>query len=326
VVPDLAQHLIPLLRELGADESLWKPESCATATPIVSMARTVTANLPLGDLKRAPTRDLWELHDTLCRSLRSSSVRFSPHLPDTTSLLDLKVELAERLLSNCGLCIRRCGVDRLQGETGYCRLGRTVQVGAYAMLYNEGSFVGSPTFSVFIRGCSLRCSYCYRPEDWDPDSHLEMDTQDLASLLDSAATSGARSWHFLGGNPDSSLPEILRALSHANHSLPVVWNSALVLSAEAMKILKEIVDVWVCDFKFGNDQCARLLAGCSDYIAVICRNLEVLRAHPWVVVRHTAVPGHEVCCTARVRDVLTHEFPQFSFVERPAHIFRRWQR
>ena len=318
VVPDLAEHLIPLLRQLGADESLWKQEACAAVTPILSVTRTVATDLPLSDLKKAPTRDLWDLHDSLCHS--SVSAQAHSRSPNVTSLLDLKVELAERLLSNCGLCHRRCGVDRLRGEAGFCGLGRTLQVGAYAMLYNEGPFVGAPTFAVFVRGCSLRCFYCYRSQDLLPDRHMEMDPPDLASLLDTVTEAGAQSWHFLGGNPDSSLLGILHALVHAKHSLPVVWNSAIVLSVEAMKILKGVVDVWVCDFKFGNDLCAELLSQTPEYVAVVRRNLELLYGEPWVVVRHATVPKHEACCTIRVREVLTKEFPEFYYVERPAHV------
>lgn len=318
VVPDLAEHLIPLLRKVGADESLWKQEACAAVTPILSVTRMVATDLPLSELKKAPTRDLWDLHDSLCHS--SVSAQAHSRSPNVTSLLDLKVELAARLLSNCGLCHRRCGVDRLRGEAGFCGLGRTLQVGAYAMLYNEGPFVGAPTFAVFVRGCSLRCFYCYRSQDLLPDRCLEMDMQDLARLLDSAAGTGARSWHFLGGNPDSSLPGILQALAYARRNLPVVWNSAIVLSAEAMRLLKGVVDVWVCDFKFGNDLCARRLAGAPGYVAVVRQNMEALRQEPWVVVRHVTTPGHEGCCTGTVREVLAHEFPKFRYMERPAHV------
>jgi len=34
------------------------------------------------------------------------------------SFLDLKVELARRVMGGCVFCVRRCGVDRLSGERG----------------------------------------------------------------------------------------------------------------------------------------------------------------------------------------------------------------
>lgn len=147
-----------------------------------------------------------------------------------------------------------------------------------------------------------------------------MDAASLAALLDRAAEARAKSWQFLGGNPDSSVPGILAALSRTAGSLPVIWNTAMVLSPQAMKLLRGIVDVWVCDFKFGNDLCAENLAGCVGYMKAVRRNLESLRDDPRVVVRHTTIPGHNECCARRVRDIVTNEFPEFRYVEQPVHL------
>ena len=133
-------------------------------------------------------------------------------------------------------------------------------------------------------------------------------------------TAAARSWHFLGGNPDESLPAILQALALTQRSLPLVWNSALMLTPDALELLKGVVDIWLPDFKFGNDSCALLVGQIDGYTRVITRNLLALRGQPWVVVRHMTMPEHAECCTeavtAFVRDRLSgfrfHTFPCYS--------------
>lgn len=299
VVPDLAEPLIPFLESTGTDPALWRTEPCAVARPTLESCRLVNIGITRDQLLQSPPDQLWRLH-SLCVGWLAESSAPPARTPDEVSLLDLKLELAHRLLSPCVLCERRCNVNRVAGETGFCGLGAGVQVGAYSMLYNEGPLVGAPTFGVFVRGCSLRCAFCYRPDELKAKGRAEISAAELAAILDHAADSGARSWHFLGGNPDESLPAILQALSLAQRSLPLVWNSALMLIPEALELLKGIVDIWLPDFKFGNDACAQRVGQVDDYTHVITRNLLALRGQPWVVVRHMAMPDHAECCTEQV--------------------------
>jgi putative pyruvate formate lyase activating enzyme len=164
------------------------------------------------------------------------------------------------------------------------------------MLYNEGPFIGQPNFGVYVKGCSLRCRFCYRADDLQPRGAPTTRAGALAIILDAASDAGAESWHFLGGNPDESLVGILEALRMTQSIRPIVWNSALYLTPEALKLLKGLVDVWVPDLKFRTDQCARELAGISRYSSVIRRNLLALADERFLVVRHMSYPGHEHCC------------------------------
>ena len=312
VVPDLAEPLIPFLESTGADPTLWREEPCAVERPILISCRLYNTCITRDQLLHLPSDLLWQLH-TLSVSRLAEAAGPPATTSDQASLLDLKMELAHRLLSPCVLCERRCSVSRANGETGFCGLGTGVQVAAYSMLYNEGPLVGAPTFSVFVRGCSLRCTFCYRPDELKAKGRVEMSAVELASILDHAADNGAQSWHFLGGNPDESLPAILQALSLAKRSLPLVWNSALMLIPEALELLKGVVDIWLPDFKFGNDACAQRIAQIDDYGRVITRNLLALRGQPWVVVRHMTMPDHAACCTEVVKAFVREQLPAFRF-------------
>jgi len=242
-----------------------------------------------------------------------------PRLAGKASLFDVKIELSRRLLAPCRLCERRCPVDRLKGETGFCGLGSGIQLGAYSMLYNEGPLVGAPTFAVFVRGCSLRCTFCYRPDELRARGRPEATAEELAEILELAARRGAESWHFLGGNPDESLPSILQALALTQSARPVVWNSALMLTPQAVDLLKGVVDIWLPDFKFGNDLCAREIAGIDGYTDILFRNLDLLRDQMNVVVRHMVMPYHRECCTEAVRAFVQQNHPAFLFHDFPVH-------
>jgi putative pyruvate formate lyase activating enzyme len=321
VVPDLAESLIPLLRESGGDEVLWQERPCVVAAPILETCRGVQTDVPRSSLKGEPTARLWRTHTAAILNLETAATDCQPmgRASNAASLLDIKIELATRLLEPCLLCERRCGVNRFAGEVGFCGLTDALQVASYAMLYNEGPLVGAPTFAVFVRGCSLRCSFCYRPDELRAKGREAMPPTELAEILNHAADNGARSWHFLGGNPDESLPGVLCALAMTSRSLPIVWNSALMLAPEGIELLKGVVDIWLPDFKFGNDTCAQRIAGIDNYLTIIMRNLRTLTDQDHVVVRHMEMSGHYGCCTKPVRQFVEQSLPGIHLHTFPCH-------
>ncbi|MDP3104083.1 MAG: radical SAM protein, partial [Candidatus Methanoperedens sp.] len=74
----------------------------------------------------SPLPELRGLHDNAMKSFRESMECISSMhdlpLPAASSLLDLKVEIANKILENCHFCERRCGANRKKKQTGYCRM------------------------------------------------------------------------------------------------------------------------------------------------------------------------------------------------------------
>ena len=309
VAPDLAVPLLPIIQAVAEDDALPSIEriACAAKNPKLARTKLAATHHSVATLRSLPTFELWSIHGT---ALRQSSCNDSFR---GASLLDIKVELGLRILQRCTLCEHRCHVDRTVGQTGFCQLTEGVGVAGYTLLYNEGPLVGQPTFGMFLKGCSLRCRFCYRPEDLQARNHPQLPPEHIASILDQAADAGAESWHFLGGNPDESLVGVLQALRATTFNLPVVWNSALYLSREGIELLKGVVDVWLPDFKFGNNDCARRESGVSNYFWIIQRNLLALAREDLVVIRHMSQPGHESCCQAVVVNWIAEHMPQATF-------------
>ena len=106
---------------------------------------------------------------------------------------------------------------------------------------------------------------------------------------------------FLGGNPDQSVLGILEALQYTKSDMPVIWNTAMWSTPETLSILREIIDIWIIDFKFGNNECAWRESSVSNYVDVITRNLELLKDEAFVIVRHGVQAGHFDCCTMPIK-------------------------
>lgn len=67
-----------------------------------------------------------------------------------------------------------------------------------------------------------------------------------------------------------------------------------------MDLLMGLVDVWLPDWKYGNNKCAERLSKVKNYVEVISRNHELAFNSGEVVIRHLVLPNHFDCCTAPI--------------------------
>ena len=253
-----------------------------------------------GNLAELGTDELWALHD-------------HPSPGRGKSLLDLKIELADRMLRKCALCERRCGVDRTAGETGFCGVGGESRCFFEQILWGEEEPL-IPSHEVFFSGCNMRCRYCYSWEAvLDPAMGKPLVPEELAGLADSRRREGAANLNLIGGEPTVSLPGILKVLKHINCPTAVVWNSNFFMSEEAMKLLNGIVDLYVGDFRFGNDQCASEIAATDGYFEAAARNFELAARSGAVIIRHLVMPGHVECCLRPIAEWMAAHLPGVPF-------------
>lgn len=259
------------------------------SAPRLLATRTRAGGLPLTELPARSLDDLWRAHD---------ATRADDHslLPGEASLLDLKAEIARRLLVSCDLCAHRCHVDRTRGERGRCGLGTAVSVyEAYVHIAEEPPI--NPAFNVSLRGCGLRCRYCQQGEALSPCA--PPDEALAPSLWPEIERSGARSLVFIGGNPTESLPGVLDFLraAPAGLRLPIGWNCGGFDAVHAIRLLDGVCDVYVPDFKYGDDGCAAALSGAPGYVANATSVVqEMCRQDVPVYVRLLVLPGHRDCC------------------------------
>lgn len=222
--------------------------------------------------------------------------------------LAAKIRAAWRVLESCELCERKCGAERLSGEVGECRAPLGLSVSSTFEHRGEESFF-VPSFTVFFYSCTFHCKFCQNHEISQVDdvpAHGFMSEIELARRIDAHAY--CRNVNFVGGEPTPYLPFVLRTLDEVSADVPVVWNSNFYQSERAMRLLSGVIDVYLSDFKFGNDRCAQSLSGISGYWATVSRNHVSAFADAELVVRHLVMPGHIECCTKPVLGFLAEHF------------------
>jgi len=232
-----------------------------------------------------------------------------PRLPNRSERARSRIETARLALAECRLCAHHCGVNRLAGERGLCRAGAGTRLfQAQAEVSDELELV--PTFAIALRGCDLRCAFCITgAESWNPRAGEPVDPFALAMKAQAALDDGARTVMILGGEPTIHLPTVLEIVAGLPDNAKLVWKTNAHGSVQARELLDGLFDVWLADYKFGNDSCAERLARVSDYTRVVQENLLWANEHSELIVRHLVMPGHVDCCWAPVARWLAENLP-----------------
>ncbi len=168
----------------------------------------------------------------------------------------------------CDLCPHDCGVNRLAGETGVCRAGRLPRIASANIHYGEEPPISGTRGSgtIFLSGCSLHCRFCQNFPISQSGNGNDMTTRDLAAKLMKLQAQGAHNINFV--TPTHFLPQILAALFLAiprGFKLPIVWNSSGYERVDALKLLDGIVDIFLPDMKYAEDEEAVRLSAAPGY-------------------------------------------------------------
>jgi putative pyruvate formate lyase activating enzyme len=216
---------------------------------------------------------------------------------------------ARSMLANCHFCAHHCGVNRLNGPAGLCHAGDSARFfSAQVEVSDELELI--PTFAVALSGCDLRCDFCITGKSsWNPTAGVGLDIAAMAARARRALADGARTVMVLGGEPTIHLPAALELVAALPEDARLIWKTNAHGSAEARDLLDGMFDVWLADYKFGNDACARRLAKVSDYTNIVRENLLWAHSHSDLIVRHLIMPGHVDCCWRPVAEWLAENLP-----------------
>ena len=77
-----------------------------------------------------------------------------------------------------------------------------------------------------------------------------------------------------------------------------------------MEILKDVVDIWLPDFKWGNDRCAVRYSRVTRYFEVVSRNHIIAHDAADIIIRHLVIPGHISCCTRPILEWVAEHCPR----------------
>jgi putative pyruvate formate lyase activating enzyme len=251
------------------------------------------------ELKKDVTMDaLWAAHAEGMKQFNTIDLSKVPLPVKDTSLLDLKLGIARKILESCILCERRCEVDRTSGQKGTCGVIGSRISSEFLHIGEEPELVPSHTW--FFSGCTFKCVFC---QNWDISQDASVgrsiSPKKVAKTIDVKC---GRNVNWVGGDPTSNLPFILEVLGHLDTNISQVWNSNMYLTEESMRLLDGIIDVYLTDFKYGNNKCGKRLSGVDRYFDIVTRNHLEANRQAEMIIRHLVLPNHFECCSKPLLD------------------------
>lgn len=259
------------------------------------------------------------------------SSQFEPAYIQTfkKGLLQEKIKAAYTLLDSCSLCPRKCGVDRLSGETGICKTGRHAFVSSYNPHFGEEKpLVGTNgSGTIFFTHCNLMCLFCQN-FDISHEGHGQKITDaELAAIMLALQQYGCHNINFV--TPSHVVPQILSALEIAIQqglSVPLVYNSGGYDLPSTLKLLEGVFDIYMPDFKFWDTQIAESACQAKDYPEIARQALREMHrqvgeltidkdriAQRGLLIRHLVLPGG-MAGTRQVMRFIAQEISTNSYV------------
>ena len=238
---------------------------------------------------------LWRHHDRLMAKFHEQidGVHDASFVADS-SLLDVKIELAERMLKACNFCGRCCRLDRHEGP-GACGVDATSHVSSeFLHMGEEPELI--PSHTIFFEGCNFACAYCQNWEIARRISGPPVDAGRMCRLIEHRHRQGSANVNFVGGDPAPHLHTVLKIIRCIESNIPTIWNSNMYLSPETLQLLDGAIDVYLADFRYGDDGHALRYSGIKNYWEVTTRAFLEAKRQADVLVRLLVLPGHVECC------------------------------
>jgi len=186
--------------------------------------------------------------------------------------LNKRVERLFKISENCEICPRKCHVNRLKDEKGFCQLGKKPVVSAFHPHFGEESplvgFFGSGT--IFLTSCNLACVYCQNFEISQLRIGEEVSFEKLAEMMINLQKMGCHNINFV--TPTPQVPQIIKALAIAitkGLQIPLVYNTSSYDSVRVLKLLDGIFDIYLPDARYSNSKIALKYSTAPNYFKVM---------------------------------------------------------
>lgn len=158
--------------------------------------------------------------------------------------------------------------------------------------------------TIFFSGCNLRCLFCQNFEISHGGKGLEVSEKQLVSLMLYLQDSGAHNINLVTPSNYTHLLKDTLKIAKSQLKIPIVWNSSGYETVQNLKKLDGLVDIYLPDFKYSDDDLAWQYSHAKGYRKIAFDAIsEMRRQQPddvfgddgmmqkGVIVRHLVLPG-----------------------------------
>lgn len=178
-------------------------------------------------------------------------------------------------LAKCDCCPRNCGVNRLEGKAGFCRVRAGIQISHIGLHFGEEPPISGTKGSgaIFFAGCNLRCVFCQNyqiSQEFQRHPIRTLTIDELASEMLRLQDEGAHNINFV--SPSHMIFQMADAIMMAKAKglvLPIVYNTNGYDSVDALRQIRGLVDIYLPDIKYMENGIGKKFSAARDYADVI---------------------------------------------------------
>ena len=184
------------------------------------------------------------------------------------STLKTRINQAYKLLESCTICPRKCKVDRINDKKGFCKVGLEPVVCSFMPHHGEEPPISGTKGSgtIFFSFCNLKCVYCQNHHFSQEGAGEIVSIEKLSDLMLYLQRLGCHNINLV--TPTHIMPQILKALEIAIEKklkIPLVYNTSGYELPEIIKILDGIVDIYLVDMRYGDNNHSIKYSQAPDY-------------------------------------------------------------
>ncbi len=179
-------------------------------------------------------------------------------------------------LHSCDVCPRKCKVDRSK-HRGVCGAEWNIKISNALLHFGEEPPISGKGGSgiIFFSGCPMKCVYC---QNFGFSQHMRgvnLSEEELATVMLELQKAGAENINLVTAS--QYLPHVLKSLDIAfkkGLSIPLVWNTSSYESVESLKLLDGLIDIYLADIRYVEDEVGMRYSKVPDYWSVAKKALK----------------------------------------------------
>jgi len=210
-------------------------------------------------------------------------------------------------LSSCQLCPRRCEINRLDNEKGFCGAGKNAVVYTYGLHFGEEPPISGSKGSgaIFFSYCAARCVYCQNYKFSQLGKGNIVSDSELAYIMLGLQKKGAHNVNLV--TPTHFVPQIINAVHiarRAGFSLPIIYNTNGYELPETLALLEGTVDIYLPDMRYSNNALAMKYSSVPNYVTYNRKAVKIMYrqvgnlvikngiAKKGLIIRHLVLPNN----------------------------------
>ncbi len=212
------------------------------------------------------------------------------------------------MLEKCEICPRKCNVNRLRGDKGYCKCDDKIKIALVSTHNFEEPCISGNNGSgtIFFSNCNLNCIFCQNHEISQEGKGVNVGIERLAQIFIEQQQRNVNNINLV--TPTMYIYQIIEAIKIARKKglkIPIIYNSNGYENVETIKVLDGYIDVYLPDLKYYSDNISIKYSSAPHYFEVATKAIKEMYSQvgkaifdengiikSGVIIRHLILPNH----------------------------------